>query len=62
MDIMLIVKKLLWVDEKVLYIFFFMKWLFVYCLFFSLDVYFIGKIKVIEIDKIKMYINVFVVI
>lgn len=60
MDIMLIVKKLLWVDEKVLYIFFFMKY--VYSLFFSLDVYFIGKIKVIEIDKIKMYINEFVVI
>lgn len=60
MDIMLIVKKLLWVDEKVLYIFFFMKY--VYSLFFSLDVYFISKIKVIEIDKIKMYINEFVVI
>lgn len=61
MDITPIVKKLLRADEKVLYISFSMKWLSVYCSFFSLDAYPIGKIKVIETDKIKTYINEFAV-
>lgn len=59
MDITPIVKKLLRADEKVLYISFSMKY--VYSSFFSLDAYPIGKIKVIETDKIKTYINEFAV-
>lgn len=59
MDITPIVKKLLRADEKVLYISFSMKY--VYSSFFSLDAYPIGKIKVIEADKIKTYINEFAV-
>lgn len=59
MDITPIVKKLLRADEKVLYISFSMKY--VYSSFFSLDAYPIGKIKVIETDKIKTYINAFAV-
>lgn len=59
MDITPIVKKLLRADEKVLYISFSMKY--VYSSFLSLDAYPIGKIKVIETDKIKTYINAFAV-
>lgn len=59
MDITPMVKKLLRADEKVLYISFSMKY--VYSSFFSLDAYPIGKIKVIETDKIKTYINEFAV-
>lgn len=59
MDITPIVKKLLRADEKVLYISFSMKY--VYSSFFSLDAYPISKIKVIETDKIKTYINEFAV-